>query len=1291
MNELSEANSAQPLPLLDELKAVVARVLPQTPAQFAECEIKKRWDVDPQSALLVTLDYDYAGHPAQNGLYQGQVTRSQTLVQALLSNYQTVADGRFGENAFGLFTPPDVGPSVRIVENVDEFAYDGSGNHKTYEGIYRSTLPQTYGPQTQISLRPADFKKWVWLLSFKDLYQAYVESAWPADEAIEAVKPFALRMSTKAAFVMAAWLQRKEGCLSEEGLHLAMRSAGLPIDQAWETLTIQQLQAPTRIASGVEVSRLLLYRYSATDIWCYRDRTSGKVLMYIPGNSSPLHEFADGHLLRRWIVDQGRLTETRQALASHFAEDDRRDGTFHAGVLTALDGMVKYPQQHRLTKEAGFFNNDGYWNPEDYIGFDPAPAKTDPFAQLVLSMKQAAQASVDTIRDDAQVNRDNLSAVVEPIVHWVSQFGPLALFVPGGEGLLALAGAIDAAYGLDQALNGETAEQRSEGVTRTVFGLLNALPLVADAASSVSKGTEAGAQIKLEDAQGEPSLVPGPEPAVIAVPGQSTSPMLSRTDLLRGVGAPAGTFNDEVLAQIGRVSAVSDDMLRLMQSGRAPTPLLADTIDRFRIDQEVRALPDTFGTPGERFNRLYQALQRSEHQWVQLFQRQYPDVPKLALEQLLDRYGVDFKAEPDAAEARRLFRQLNSKARQFQQHVRLNRAFEGLYLHSVANPEADTLALHSLKNLPGWSKGLRIDVRDGSIAGRLLDRSGPLDAVDCRIVIKSGTGYLSGSSVTDFYEAVAGVLSKDERSALGLRSRDLGGQLKLQVGERLLSRSELILGLGRMDSGLPFEAYGLRGGGYPGTPQAAALTWQVSRLQVKDIYPEFSDAEADEVLQRLGGNAQRHLEELKRQMHQLYSDIDTWIDQVGVDIDDMEVAFLQMGDPGTEGLDHTQLAAQNARTLQDAMRQEAATRNDLADELIDIWKKRSPQQQSHYSGNHVDGFVMNLSHEDYHRLPALNVRFNDVVELNLRNFHLTERETLNGFLERFPNLRTLDLQDTDLRLPNIDGELESALPPTIAQLQHLTVLNLRATQLTFEEATAGQLSSLTQLQSLDLSDNPLGVPPIVMGMAQLRSLNLSNTGITTCPAGIMDQPYLTTLDLRDNQIRRVPQAILNQAIARDRVLLWNNPLDDEDTLRRLVSHRQRTGVNLWLSVPGHDYSGPAAWLREIEGAPREAGLQIWQRLALRPGGARFLGTINALTLTADFQVDYLDLQARVWQLLTEAEASQELWARLPRNIRLPSGAFDNPFAVFTALEDGARLYNDWVALGRPFPTGEGAL
>lgn len=1276
---MNDPVAAQQAGIRVQLNALADTALPKNPAQLAEQVIREKWGlaIDGQTAQLVTLHYDYWLRAEADGSHLGRVASAQSLVQVLLANYQTVGDGRFGESAFGLYTPPDVGPAVRLMDTPEP-----TDDHRTYEGIYRRTVPQAYGPQTQLNLRPADFKRWVWQLFFDELYQKYLDETWPTDAVILGRAAYALRTSTKAAFVIAACLQHQERSLSDQGLDLAMQAAGLAPGQGWEHLTMARLQAPTRVPAGIEVSRLRVYRYSATDIWCFRARSSGRMLMYIPGNSSPLHEFSDVSHLRRWLVGQGQSEQTRQALAAHFAEDDRPDGTFHAGVLTALEGMAQYPQQHRLGKEAGLFNNDGYWDPADYIGFDRPPSSTDPFAQMVLCMKQAAQASARTIRSDAQVNRDNLAAVVEPIVQWVNRFGPLALFVPGGEGILALAGLIDAGLGLGQALEGETASQRSQGAVRTVFGLLNALPLAAEVAALDREGAQAHVLIE-------------PESEAASIAKLPVGTALNRVELLRGIAAPPGTFTDEVLAQIGRVSAVDDDMLRLIQAGRAPTPLLADTVARFRLDQEVAGLADTPAARATLFEERYRVSQTSEQPWVRWFARQYPDLPTAAVEQMLDRYGVDLNAALDANEARRLFRQLDGKARQYQQHVRLNRAYEGLYLKSVSHKETDILALHSMEHLPGWPKGVRIEVHEASSTGRVLDRVGPLDTLDCRRLIKVGEAYqpysLSPKAGTgaNLYDAIAGVLTGDERAALQLPVEAPGIGLQFKVGQQPLSRSQLTLGLGRMDSGLPFEAQGLRGGGFPDTPQGQALTHAMMSSQIKDLYPTMPRAEVDALLLQLGSGAQAYIDRVKQQFLQLYEDLEVWLEKVAEDIDHMDVHFLQMGDPGTAGMTEAELAQRNAQQVQDTIDYERDSRGELADELIAILQKRAPEAGSHYAGDAVSGFTMDLNNEDFHCLPALNLRFNDVVGLHMQNLQMVERESLNGFFQAFPNLRTLTLEKTDLRIANAAGQWQGVLPSVIPQLQHLTVLNLRMTHLTFAEDNAGLFSSLVNLQVLDLSDNPLVVPPVVLGLDQLQVFRLNNTGIRTCPVGIREQPYMTLLDLRNNQIRRVPQAILNQAIARDRVLLWNNPITDEDTLRRLIVHRQQTGINLWLSSPTLQYSEATGWLHGVPAPQGQAMLQLWQRLLLKPRGNRFLAAINALTLTADFQIDYLALQARVWTLLTEADASPQLWRRLTQGMPVPTGIFDNPYAVFTALEDRARVYRDWVALGRPFPVEPG--
>ncbi|POA19960.1 hypothetical protein C1886_10710 [Pseudomonas sp. FW300-N1A1] len=1302
-HEVSPLHTFPAIPMREDLKAVVDTALPMSPAQFVAHLIQAKWgqDIDPLTTRLVTLNYNYHGHPAQQGVEQGRVANAQSLTQVALCNYQTVGDGRFGETAFGLYTPSDIGPQVRLVDNVDEFAYVGNGNHDTYEGIYRHTDPQTYGPLTQLSLRPADFKTWVWELELKEQYRDYVDRAWPSDEVIVAPGACAPRTSVKAAFVMAAYLQRQENTLTQQGLELALRAAGLAPDQPWNQLSIEPLQAPMRVPSPVEVARLVLYRYTASDIWSFRHRSSPRIILYIPGNSSPIHDFVDAGALHRWIVEQGKDGERKLALAAHFAEDDRHDGTFHAGVLTALDGMAIYPRQHHLKKGHGLFNDDGYWAPADYVHLEVASPGTDPFAQLVLSMKQAANASIETIRDDAQVNRDNLSAVVEPIVQWVNRFGPLALFVPGGEGLLVLAGIIDAGYGLDQAINGKQPDDTSAGVTRVVFGLLNALPLLGAGAALKGEGALEPLPGQVErpvEPPGEPVIrpeIPEVGPVTTAPSGTTT-----RLELMRGIGAPVASFNDEVLRQIGNVSAVDDDMLRLMQAGRRPpTPLLADTISRFRIDQDLQR--ETLqATPGEpdatalamRFQARYDSLQHSDNQWVRLFQRQYPGLPKGTIEQLLDRSGVDIQAPPTVAESRRLLRRLDGKASQYQQHVRLNRAYEGLYLQSIQNPETDALALHSLQALPGWPKALRIEVHEESAAGRLLDQVGPFASHDCRHLIKVGRRY-SGHDAQgvyrpdahDVYQAVLDLLSESERDVLQLQPLDAARGLRQKIGERTLPRSELITGLSRMDSGLPFEAPGLRGGGYPATSQGAALTRDIEILHIRSIYTGFTTAQAAEFLQSLGAGVMEQLARLEIQLSQLDLDLRQWVGQVLQEVEDMDIDFLIEGEEAAQGLDAAQIEQENVERVEEAFDLEREARIELVSDLMSFWQKRGHVDTHVYLGEQLLGYKLDLDFEYFHSLPFLTAKFNDVVELSMKGFQLARPEGLEGFLECFPNLRTLNMESVDLRKVNPQGVLEGRLPPAITRMPHLTTLNLKSTWLELTEQSAGQLSQLVHLHALDLSDNPLGVPPLVFGMTDLRRLDVSNTGITHCPVGIPDQPSMELLDLSNNRISRFPPAVLVQAVARDRVQLWGNPLTDEDSLRRIITHREHTGLNLWLSTLDPSVTQPAVWLQRLPEADVELKRLLWQRLVAKPRGARFLRTIESLSRTADFRVSYSVIQARVWHVLSEADASDELWGVLSRDVALSALDAENPFAGFTRLENWVRLYRDWVHTGRPIP------
>lgn len=75
--------------------------------------------------------------------------------------------------------------------------------------------------------------------------------------------------------------------------------------------------------------------------------------------------------------------------------------------------------------------------------------------------------------------------------------------------------------------------------------------------------------------------------------------------------------------------------------------------------------------------------------------------------------------------------------------TRLNRALEGFHLKSVLNPDTDTLRLRLLARLPGGSDAVRIELRDGSRHGPLLDSVGSVGAAESKTLVRRNGGYLA--------------------------------------------------------------------------------------------------------------------------------------------------------------------------------------------------------------------------------------------------------------------------------------------------------------------------------------------------------------------------------------------------------------------------------------------------------------------------------------------------------------------------------------------------------------------
>ncbi|MDQ0124968.1 hypothetical protein J2W17_003924 [Pseudomonas lini] len=148
-------------------------------------------------------------------------------------------------------------------------------------------------------------------------------------------------------------------------------------------------------------------------------------------------------------------------------------------------------------------------------------------------------------------------------------------------------------------------------------------------------------------------------------------------------------------------------------------------------------------------------------------------------------------------------------------------------------------------------------------------------------------------------------------------------------------------------------------------------------------------------------------------------------------------------------------------------------------------------------------------------LPALKADFSHVRALELDA--VTWSDSANTFLSGFSGLERLAVTRSTL----------DNLPAAVAEMSNLSTLDLSSNLIQLNEQTAAKLSTLSKLQNIDLSGNPLGKTPDFAGLSELETLNLNNAQLDQWPTGLQNQTRLKRLDLRNNRLREVPAAILD--------------------------------------------------------------------------------------------------------------------------------------------------------------------
>jgi len=621
--------------------------------------------------------------------------------------------------------------------------------------------------------------------------------------------------------------------------------------------------------------------------------------------------------------------------------------------------------------------------------------------------------------------------------------------------------------------------------------------------------------------------------------------------LFRRLGPSASGFSEETARRILAVSDTHESVLRrVLTENQRPPALLEDTLRRFRLDHEVSQ--DLAGTDANTritaFQARYQTPPVDQAPSTQTITRRYPALPVGIADELAHHASP---AELEQLLAGKVPLRLAQEIQTYQQQVRLARAYEGLYLDNVNNPDTDRLVLHSVARLPGWADEIRIELRQGRFTGPLIDQIGAPDGPVRKVLAQHADGYqtydgegheLHGRDT--LYSAILHALPDANRAALGFPNTWEGPALKQHVQQLpLLPRPELRNVL-HMQPAKPGANSPMRLAdgrvGYPlsGRGSLASTVLREDLLYLIRLLALEQDTQsAEAVLAALEGaglsrvQISDRLNELMAERDALDQSLTAWSDAA------LELPDLYRRLDSRTRIQDALWQHWQATNLPEIGRGAATLRLDRI-LLIDY-----PAQLPAF----FEQRIVRLQLVDYQGTGLLT---SQTLGANIG----PELQAVDNFLQRFRHL-------TSLEVSSPQGLTYSTL-----NLQHrqafatLRELRLHDTRLGISGGyIAGLSDRFPNLEVLDLSGSPINyfedTPNI--GNVRLRYLGLDRTGLVDWPAWLNSQS-LTTIDhlsLRDNALTSVPDELAlapRTAQPRRRISLQGNLLSRRTILTLLA-------------------------------------------------------------------------------------------------------------------------------------------
>ncbi|MHC8345338.1 NEL-type E3 ubiquitin ligase domain-containing protein [Pseudomonas sp. RT6P73] len=694
-----------------------------------------------------------------------------------------------------------------------------------------------------------------------------------------------------------------------------------------------------------------------------------------------------------------------------------------------------------------------------------------------------------------------------------------------------------------------------------------------------------------------------------------TEAQLSKGELLETVAA--GLYPDEVDALLGRKVASGTESKELAK----------------KLGAAVKA------DRRSAFKHLYRRYDQSSVSDVQKIRSVFPQLPVGLAEELIAQSTSVERLH--LRSSGRVAMGLAQRVRQTLANLRLDRALAGLYLPEIGEADTQKLAIKLLPRLRGWSDDLRLELREGSVSGTLSASTGKEDATLKRIIVSTTTGHeafgsdgkslgAAASGSNSLYHATLRALPQNQRTAMGITTLDeiQGWRLRNDlVGKGLEDRASA----GRALSGAAFEEPVSTADCLQADDPVPASTHPRALVrQVKKLYPQFSDAEVRTFLDGVGSDHLTRAKEVSQRKQALK------LLRVGLDVWSKDDAGLSL-------------------ISEKAERQHS--RRQVSDLIEQSWRRGSFVRND--KGILVPGLKLDGMRSGKFPTLPVELNFDHVQSLSLKNMDLDN--DVSDFLKSFKKLESLEMNDNKL----------TRLPDVLSSMPNLKHLSLASNDLQLTEATLKQLSEMRTLETLNLNANRrLGATLDVGKLFDLRSLSLRDTCATELPKNLARLPNLDWVDLRENEIKVLPEWLFSSNRRFSETLnLRKNPLSSA-TRTQLKAYRDRVGIGMGFLEDDierlNEQRARELWLPQGRTSP--ARTASWTAIKDDPASAGLLHLLAELGDTADTEHVREDMTRRVWSVLDAAQADTSMREQLFGLAANPINCTDSAALNFSHME-----------------------